>query len=148
MQGVEACSVAKFDGSRWSAIGRFLAELSDGGRGLWFVVGLGLGFGKERKGERRLRRGFYRSRSLREGVGYRARGAGSTAQRAVVLLQVSWMEVEEDLIGGVHLSAGVRGAADTPSGKAEMGRGWLSGLGRMAPPRPFSIFFISFSFLF
>jgi hypothetical protein len=70
------------------------------------------------------------------------------AQRVAMLLQVFWMEVEEDPTGGVHLLVGVRGAADTPLGKAEMGRVWLLGLGRMAPPRPFSIFFISFSFHF
>jgi hypothetical protein len=38
-----------------------------------------------------------------------------------VLLQVSWTEVEGDPIGGVHLSVGERGAADTLSGKAGMG---------------------------
>jgi hypothetical protein len=69
------------------------------------------------------------------------------ASSDVVLLGVSWPVVEEDLTGGVHLSVGERGAADTDSVRDVTGPWATSLAGLVRSPRPAFIFFVlSFSF--
>jgi hypothetical protein len=69
------------------------------------------------------------------------------ASSDAVLLGVSWPVVEEDLTGGVHLSVGARGAADTDSVWDVTGPWATSLVGPVRSPRPIFIF-CSFFFLF
>jgi hypothetical protein len=51
-------------------------------------------------------------------------------------------------MGGPRLSAGERKEGLTPSVRVDAGPGWLSRLGRKAPPRPFSYFLFLSLFFF
>jgi hypothetical protein len=104
--------------------------------------------GERRKGARGMRwRGFYRHRALGEGLGYQG-GARSTATgesgsaRALArgggrLWRVGPICQRLEEVASITIRLG-----------GVLGRGLYQGLGRMAPPRPFSLFLFLFDFSF
>jgi hypothetical protein len=77
---------------------------------------------------------------LERGLGFWAPRRNRTASSDAVLLGVSWPVVEEDPTGGVHLSVGERGAADTDSVQDVTGPWATSLAGPVRSPRPTFIF--------
>jgi hypothetical protein len=84
---------------------------------------------------------------LEEKLGFSVQGRDRWPE-GVVLLQVSWTEVDGNPTGGAHLSAEGGEGDDTLSGGGNAGPGPKAGLGRLVPCGLFYIFFCVLFFFF